>query len=259
MNSKGHICVLIFIFIFIIQSAVGKEKQLDNQPGIKGDSDSLMWYRQREAEELFKEESIKDSIEYFSKFIIHKDEVLALEPALKKWLNYHQIKLSDFRLIDIQSINPQYYLTSEDTLSLYYREYDENFEGIYTPESRDYSPDGKRYLNVLETTMVYKNEDDGKWYYEGSDDCQEIRLIDTERKTDRMFLFTGTSFIDGAFWKNKDCFILVMYRNENYGGGFQIFVYDLQNGRKTNYRLRAPSKNTDYLQYDMKTRGIIVD
>ncbi len=210
--------------------------------------------RQRKWTEENRANFVRDSLAYLAEPLITAAEVAELKPVLKEWLNFFGLDLAQFRLAYTNPLNAEGYLTSDDTLSLYYREFEDDFHGKYTPQSRDYSPNKRRYINLLETTLVYQ-EDDGKWYCGGSDDCQEIRLVDLDRRSDRMFLFTGTQFRDGVFWKNNDCFILTAY---SYNNEYELTIYDLENGQQKAYRLKAPQPKKSYLEYTMKKRGITI-
>ncbi len=210
--------------------------------------------RQRKWEEENRANFVQDSLTYLTEPFITATEVAELKPVLKEWLNFFGLDLAQFRLAYTNSLSAEYYLTSDDTLSPYYWKFEDDFHGKYTPQSRDYSPNKRRYINLLETTYVYQ-EDDGKWYYGGSDDCQEIRLVDLDRRSDRMFLFTGTQFRDGVFWKNNDCFILTAY---TYNNEYELAIYDLKNEQQKVYRLKALSPEKSYLEYTMRKRGITI-
>lgn len=95
-----------------------------------------------------------------------------------------------------------------------------------------------------------------QWYYIGSDDNQEICFADIEKRLIKVVFVTGTAFFDGAFWVNNDCFIMAKYYiNDNY---FRFLVYDLTKGRREVYRYKASDPVGYYLEYDMKTGGVII-
>lgn len=254
----GIIGTLYYHKDFIYSDATGFFNRYVDSIEIYRIQDSI---RYEERKRGWEEERIKyrteDSLAYISEPLITKENARKYQKALRKWLSFHEIPIDSFRLHNQQEISAERFLTHEDPESIYYREFEEEYQGEYRPQSRDYSPNRRRYINLRETTYVYKDERDGNWYWFGGDDCQEIRLVDLDRKTDCMFMFTGTSFMDGAFWVNNNCFILT--RTGNSQDEYAVYVYDLANEIISSYRFYSKKEHKDYLTYDIESRGIITD
>lgn len=152
-------------------------------------------------------------------------EAAGLQPVLNKWLNFYGIDIRQFHLVSQDTLITKLFLKPDDTASLFYEPFDPKKQGKYTPQSRDYSPNHKRYINVLKASYVYQDEKDGKWVYHGSDDTQQLRFVDVDRKLDIFMYQTGTNFVDAAFWKNNDCFIIAMY--DCWDESYRLTIYDL--------------------------------
>lgn len=179
-----------------------------------------------------------------------------LKPALNKWLKYHKADISDF-YTDSSSDNIKIELYNkpfeEDTLSLYYRKYGKE-DDVYQPVLYDYSPNRRYYLTVRETSGVYK-EEDGKWYYRGGDDCQEVYLVNrnTQKKVMVMWLGTG-AFAEAAFWADNETYVIV---GHCYYSPFPSLFINI--GGVYYYSDMADLEDKSYFENDLKHRGVIVD
>ena len=174
-----------------------------------------------------------------------------IKPVINKWLKYYNLDIYTFRgvLVDVSSYPP----VEPDTASIHYRGYDETIDNVYNPILYDYSPNKQKYLNIRETSGVYRNKEDGKYYYEGGDDCQEIYLTDRKNKTDDMVLWMGSSeFAEAVFWLDNDTYIITGYNMQEY------FIR-VCNSKYSGYYTCHMNKRFDitYFYYDVKQRGII--
>jgi len=180
-----------------------------------------------------------------------------LKPALNKWMKYYNADISDFYTdgtsdeIDIELYNKPF---EEDTLSIYYRKYIKNEDDVYTPMLYDYSPNKKYYLTVRETSGVYRDED-GKWYYQGGDDCQEVYLVNRGSRKKVMIMWLGTSaFAEAAFWADNKTYVIV---GRDYSSLTRRLFISI--GGVWYYSDRADFQDESYFEYDLKQRGVITD
>ncbi|WP_163273052.1 hypothetical protein [Dysgonomonas sp. 511] len=183
--------------------------------------------------------------------LIDKKNADKIKSAISKWLKYYKLDIYAFRgvLVDVSS----YPSVEPDTASIHYRGYDEAIDNVYNPILYDYSPNRQKYLNIRETSGVFRNKEDGKYYYEGGDDCQEIYLTDRKDKTDNMVLWMGASeFAEAAFWLDNDTYIITGYNMQEY---FIRVCNSKYNGYYTYYLDNRP--DITYFDYDIKQRGII--
>jgi len=188
---------------------------------------------------------------------ITADLAKKIQPVINKWLKYYAVDINNFLLVNSHDIE----LNKVDTLNpSIYGHHFSNEDDIYDPLIFDYSPDKTKYIDLLGTTGVFK-EEDGKYYYMGSDDCQEIRLYDRKKRFNIMFSFKGiSSFADAAFWVNNDMFILVGYNLYNDPGQYYMEVYNIRDNRYEGYILPEKlSKEVSFGIEDMKRRKIIIN
>ena len=169
---------------------------------------------------------------------------------MDSWLKYYEIDINEFLLVKTVE-----YSFIEDPTSAYCREYNAD-DDIYQPNYHDYSPDKKRYVNLMETVLV-NLEDDGRLTYMGSDDCQQIYLVDREKKEKVMISFRGISSIaEAVFWLDDDVFVLADYNDEK----FSIQVFDILNKKVSLYQLNQQSDKDSYLvRINMMGRNVIFE
>ncbi len=201
--------------------------------------------------------NFEDEIQHPDYPFMETNFVKEYEPVLKNWLDFYVINLSKFRLKEVTKIDLS---KPDDALSIYYEKFNPELCEKYTPELRDYSPNKERYIDMFERRSIFEKKADGKWHYEGSDDCQEIRFIDCANKLNKMISFRGISSIaDAAFWVNDTVFCIVSFEDDEK---YYINVYNLNDHTETlYYYLNKSDKNIpeSYFIYNLKMRGIIVD
>jgi len=172
-----------------------------------------------------------------------------IKPKIEKWLHFYSIDIAGFKLIsDVKYSMP-------DTTSIHYKEYGME-DDFYDPQLYDYSHNKKRYVNILPTSGVARLED-GKCYYSGGDDCQEIYLIDRGKKENFMIIWNGMgSFSEAAFWIDNNL-LIIPGRSHN---GFEIHLFDLKNKYHSYYEYETDTKDiTNYFfdRVNLKERGIV--
>jgi len=190
---------------------------------------------------------------------IDKKTADKIEPELKKWLYFYSLNIMKFYYSANGGCFSQDPLEN-DTTSMYYRAYTISND-IYDPQLYDYSPDKTRYVNLLSSTGVYR-EDDGKCYYMGGDDCQEIYLTDRKKKGNYMIIWNGAgSFSEAVFWVNNDVFIVAGQRMEQMPGDTFVFHLIDLNKKDCKYFEYHTSKEDVMLYYfneiNLKEREII--
>lgn len=216
--------------------------------------------RKRKWAEESRQEELRDSLKYAREPLIHADEAAHYNKALKEWADYYGVEIAQFRLSGESSFDPEEFLTiDDDQENLFYcGRFDagDDYYDCYIPQLNDYSPNKRRYVNVLEATVVYQDEEDGKWYFNGSDDSQSLCFVDRDRRIIKYLFNTGTAFIDGAFWPDNDCFVLAHY--STHSDEYCLYAYDLVAGTRRHWRLKAPIGEDKYfLGYKMELLGII--
>ena len=180
-----------------------------------------------------------------------------IKPAINKWLNYYDLNIKDF-VFDKEIILNLNKLRN-DTTYPYYGKFEKE-DDIYNPVLYDYSPDKLRYIDLVAATGV--NVENGKYYYRGSDDCQQLGLYDRKEKSYVMFSFRGIhEFADAIFWIDNDTFALVGYNTMDYPiGWYALEIYDLKNDICRSYILREKYEEEEsYGIAEMKARGIKIE
>lgn len=194
--------------------------------------------------------AVSDSV---SEPLISPDAAKHMEPALRDWLTFHDLDITGFRLMSHAELD---IYAPGDGDKYYHEAFDPAWHGQYKPVIRDYAPGKRRYINLLEATLVH--EEDGVWHFKGSDDNQQIRLVDLDAERSIMFFFTGTLFVDAAFWIDDDEFLLVQY--DDFNKDYLIRLFNLADKTLSIYRQHAESPpGHSYLQQNMENRGIIID
>lgn len=190
--------------------------------------------------------------------LIGENEMKIIKPAIDKWLKYYQIDIKDFVFDKERKLNLLQLRT--DTAYPYYGKFEER-DDIYNPVLYDYSPDKTKYVDLLTTTGVDIDED-GKYYFRGSDDCQQLGLYDRKEKTYVMFSFRGIhEFANAVFWIDNNTFILTGYCTIEYPvGWYMLEIYDLREDVCRSYILKKEyDEEESYSIAEMKARGIIIN
>lgn len=189
---------------------------------------------------------------------IPQDLAKKLKPALSKWLKYYNADISDFYRHSFVEEESKIELYNEpfeeDTTSLYYRKYDKQRNDVYQPMLYDYSPNKRYYLTVRETKGVFKDED-GRWYYYGGDDCQEIYLVNRNSKKKVMVMWLGVgSSAEAAFWADDKTYAIVGQHYYSLFPGLFIWIGGIY------YHLDVVNVNEkSYFVDDLKQRGVITE
>ncbi|MDR2955797.1 MAG: hypothetical protein LBV43_12020 [Prevotella sp.] len=180
-----------------------------------------------------------------------------IKPVIGKWLEYYHLDINEFSLSDKKKLNLEQ--LKNDTTYPYYGKFEKK-DDVYIPALHDYSPDKKKYINLLAASNV-SLESDGKYHYTGSDDNQQLGLFNLEEKSYVMFSFRGINeFVDAVFWIDNDTFVLVGYNTLEAPGYYYLEMYDLKKDSCEKYILRKEyDKEESYGIADMKAREIIVE
>ena len=133
--------------------------------------------------------------------------------SLSRWMDFYELTISDFKFDSSYTFSLE-----DDPGSAYKREFGEE-ELSYEPMLNHYSPNKRKYIELLPAKGVYKEQ---KQYYFGlGDDCEEIYYVDLDNKKATMILWTGSSHsTEDAFWLNDSIFILVS--KERHGSPIHI-------------------------------------
>jgi|GEM_PF-1981733 len=188
--------------------------------------------------------------------LVSAEEVARIAPVIKKWTDFYKLDFAKARLVNVDTTC---FNSPQDDEWLYYSKIDEK-EDTDKRIDVDYSPDKQRYVD-LQVFWGYE-EKDGKYYFNGWDDGQEIYLIDRKQKHQNMITRMGSlQLAEAVFWKSDDMFILVGY--SRYYTPFRRFVYvfDITNQTKNCYEIMTEQED-EYSGYMdkvyWKEKGIIV-
>lgn len=180
---------------------------------------------------------------------IDKETVGKIESSLKKWLDFYELNIHNFKFQ-----HRSHYLSSNDSTSMYYRKYTSE-DDIYDPQLYDYSPDKRRYLDLMTTAGAYR-EEDGKCYYLGGDDCLEIYLTDRDKKEKNMIIWQGLGgFCEDVFWINNDIFAVV--GEEHSIPEIRLFNLNTNSYNHYSYDTDINDNSRSYFkEVNLKERGI---
>jgi len=235
---KKVLFVLIVLSIFFSGCDLFMKKQLE--------ADNTV-----EVKEL-KPDSVKTTGQLIDTLLTQK-----VRPHIHSWLSHYKIDIDSFLLVAERRFNLDS-LNHKD--NPYYSDFTE--EGVrYVPELRDYSPDKKRYVGLIEAMYPYLGED-GKYHFGGSDDSQPIRLVDTAEKRSVLISFRGINdFADAVFWIDDTTFALVGYSTIDEIFRYTLEIYDLEREQLARYELADENSQSfrSYILDDMLFRGIIID
>lgn len=185
-----------------------------------------------------------------------------LNKELSKWLHFHNIKVDDFKFQKVADLSLE-----QDSGSIYQRDFEKE-QKIYNPILNIYSPNKKKYINLLSTKGVYWHKVDKQYYYGGGDDCEEIYYIDLNSETNNFIRFNGSfQLTENALWINNNIFILVSKSNYSEFYKYHIDIYRIIKEKrmikKESYILQNEdeiSYNKDYfLDIVLKERNIKVE
>lgn len=178
--------------------------------------------------------------------------------SLSDWLTYYDIDVSNFQIKDTSKLEVQ---SLKNEAAVYFRKFADS-DTLYLPNVRDYSPNGRYHLNLLEATNVCRGED-GKWYFSGIDDYQQIFLCDRQDSSLMVVSLKKLyNFIDAAFWIDDVDFVLAGVDRQEYNTKYFIELYNLSNEIMVTYDL--PDSTISGLDkcymvdVNMKSRGIAI-
>lgn len=186
------------------------------------------------------------------------EQIEQIKPAIGKWLDYYKLNINDFIYDGEKSLELEQ--LRKDTTNPYYGEFSDE-DDVYDPILNDYSPDRTKYVDLMSSLNVYL-EKNGNYYFGGSDDSHQLKLLDRKNRSFVMFSFRGLSnFADAVFWIDNDTFAVTGYNSVFEVGYYYVEIYDLKKDTCTYYLLRKECnyKNGPYGMYNMKSRGIIID
>ena len=214
----------------------------------------------REEKKAIRQEEIRQEIEkkkkeFADSRLILQREILDMQPIIKKWLDFHNIDITQVRLINQE----KFCFDCPDTFDPkypYYREYtseddrDDRIEMFYSPNGRRYIDLGIRYKIV-----------DGKNYMDldAYDTTQQGYLTDRQEKQNMLlFNFGNLGRAETVFWQNDDMFILVGYWYDDAYNWYSIDVYDMKNNFINYYRVQMDTVEKNYhYEIVMEEKGII--
>ena len=193
--------------------------------------------------------------------LVSAEEVTRIAPIIKKWTDFYNIDFAQARLVMVDTACFNCTPTLE-TQGIYFRGEEIGEEDTDQRIDVDYSPDKQRYVD-LQVFWGYE-EKDGKYYFNGWDDGQEIYLIDRKQKHQNMITRMGSlQLAEAVFWKSNDIFILVGYNRFHTPFRHFVYVFDITSQTKNLYEIMAAADNIGYSGYMnkiyWKEKGIIVD
>lgn len=172
-----------------------------------------------------------------------------LRPKVSEWLKFHNIDIYHFINYGSSGFGTEGH--NNYTMS--------NEELAYKPKLRDYSPNRKYYLNVLEIATFYDPET--KTYEVGFDDSQTIWLFDIANKTASEIQFFGAaSLCEATIWIDNNTFVL-LGRHYYDTKDFFMILFDLKNKSVTSYYNRNKGYDNDnsYFYKNLEQRGIFIN
>ena len=235
-------------------------KTVEEQSRMRGRAISDSIRLAREDEKAIRQEEIRQEIEekkkeFADSRLILQREISDMQPIIKKWIDFHNIDLTQARLIK----QVKFYFDRPDEPHEkypYYREYT-------SEDDRDdriemfYSPNGQRYLDL---GIRYKTVE-GKKYMdsEAYDTTQQGYLTDRQEKQNKLLFNVGNSgHVEVVFWQNDDMFILVGYWYDDAYNWYSIDVYDIKNNFINHYRVPMDTVEKNYhYEIVMEEKGII--
>lgn len=180
--------------------------------------------------------------------------------VMSQWFDFYNINISDFKLINTTKINIESLKSDAET---YLRKYSSN-DDTFLPEVRDYSPDQKYHLNLLEATNV-RQDRDGRWcLVDNKIDAQYVFLFDKADSTLLLAAMHDTNnFSDAAFWLDNTTFVLsgkrFLGKNENR---YYFDIYNLADCRKDSYcfkdSLLLDDSKSYFKEINLKKRDVAV-
>lgn len=180
---------------------------------------------------------IQDEHKYISSTMANR-----LKPILKEWLNYGNMNIEQFLEYDSGKFEPVY----AEKLEL------EPEDLVYKPLLRDYSPDKRYYLDLLENILSYDSETN--MYETMFDDSQSIWLYDLKDGTVlRAQLYNMNELCDAAYWIDNNTFVLV--GSNIYSSSF-IQVFNLKDMTRNFYVMKKSAPEKGFLYQNIKNRDI---
>ena len=234
-----------FLYIFILISLIScgsRKDSIENQSNQQKDSTT--------------NQLVLDTLTH-PEISIDKELANKIRPFIYKWLKYYDLDILDFRFQNNVPLHIEE--MKNDPTCPYYRTVDKT-DDVYIPILHDYSPDKSKYVDLLAATCVGL-EDDGKYHFGGSDDCQHLSLFNRKDKSVVMFSIRGLhEFGDAVFWIDNNTFVIVSSDLNEKDGIYMLEIYNLKKDICDKYMLEGKcDKQELYYMFDMKARGIIID
>ena len=163
--------------------------------------------------------------------LVSAEEVASIAPVIKKWTDFYNIDFAQARLVNIRT--ECFNCVQDTTNNLFYYKIDEIQDTDKRPDV-DYSPDKQRYVN-----LGFAFEMNGKYFYNGFDDSQNVWLIDRKQKHATTILWHGFGGLtEDVFWESNDVLIVVSANSyENPIIQYMIDVFDIAKQTKTSYQI----------------------
>ncbi|NDV57162.1 hypothetical protein [Bacteroides sp. 519] len=187
--------------------------------------------------------------------IVSAEEIAKIAPVIKKWTDFNNIDFTQAKLISVDTICLDCPLDPKD---IYPRDFDDGDADRWIDV--DYSPNKQRYVD-LGLFGGYDVNEDEEFVFLGWDDCQEVSLVDCEKKIKKMVLWLGSSErAEDVFWKSDDIFIVV---GHNCGDGF-VCLFDITKQTKSYYQIEVDGIEGDEIEVNYinkvywKEKGIVV-
>lgn len=180
--------------------------------------------------------------------------------AISNWLEYYKINIHKFKLVSSEEINIPHLKANAKS---YFRKYTPR-DDAFLPEVRDYSPDNRYYLNLLEAANV-KLDYNGNWcMMDDAFDSQYVFLFDKQDSTLMLVaMHDPDNYSDAVFWVDNTTFVISGRRflRKADNNRFYFNIYSLEDGVKDSYCLKDSSlmndKNSYFKQVNLKKRGVI--
>lgn len=257
--KRKYIAFAMYLFcVLVFTQCADKKKESSALKNGESDIESLIesdttFHTYKQQDINWEDEAQKEKEHFYTLPLISEESLRELALKIQKWSDYYQLDLSRMRMVNQDTFR----LESEiDTTSLYFREFTVKDDSP-SLKTMDYSPNKQRYVSLGLNYVLW--EKDGKLYYNGWDDCQEIYLIDRKFKRWDMILWFGAStFGEAVFWINNDTFVIVGH-NDVFMPMHFIYQFDLANSTTTSYEMPVGEIYSGYMdEINIKERGEVI-
>ena len=148
-----------------------------------------------------------DKIKYNTTNNIFIDTTLVnqLKPILKDWLTFYSIDLSKFTPTDTLSVD---WKGLKKNTFIYYKKFTPA-EEKYMPGLRSYSPDRKRFIDLIEDSKDVEVNPSQRWVFETPHSEQRVYLYNRIDSTSMLLSIKNKmNLVDNTYWIDNDRFVL---------------------------------------------------